>query len=130
MRLSWQLSDADCDLVNAFMRGLNRTVPLKFNHPDLDTAATRDDACLLVQNDIDTSDAHVLVIQVQEHTVTLTYSDLHRRRFAFPSPCSAFWARTGRCPNRASLPDSTKARLAPSAPLLLLVPMWPAWRRR
>lgn len=92
----WQLSDADRGLVSAFMRGLNRTAPLKFDHPGLDTAATRDGARLLVQNDIGTNDAHVLVIQVQEHTVTLTYSDLHRSRFAFfqalLSPLGANWS--------------------------------------
>ena len=43
------------------MRGLNRTAPLKFDHPGLDTAATRDGERLLIQNDIGTNDAHVLV---------------------------------------------------------------------
>lgn len=65
------------------MRGLNRTRGLKFDHPGLDTAATRDDTRLLIQNDIGTNDAHVLVIQVEGSCITLTYSDLHDRRFAF-----------------------------------------------
>lgn len=85
----WQLAEdgSDRPRIEAFMRGLNRTAPLKFDHPGLDTAATRDGGKLLIQNDIGTNDAHVLVIQVDTETapqlITLTYSDLHRRRFAF-----------------------------------------------
>lgn len=79
----WHLLDSDCALVSAFMQGLHRTSPLKFDHPGLDTAATRDGERLLLQNDIGTNDAHVLVIQVQNLQITLTYSDLHVRRFAF-----------------------------------------------
>jgi hypothetical protein len=56
---------------------------LKFDHPGLDTAATRDGERLLIQNDIGTNDAHVLVIQVAAHSITLTYSDLHRVRLEF-----------------------------------------------
>ncbi|MDO5691138.1 MAG: phosphate transport regulator [Pseudomonadota bacterium] len=88
----WQLAPNGSDRarIAAFMRGLNRTAPLKFDHPGLDTAATRgggDGDKLLIQNDIGTNDAHVLVIQVETETspkvITLTYSDLHRRRFGF-----------------------------------------------
>ena len=85
----WQLAgdDSDRPRIAAFMRGLNRTAPLKFDHPGLDTAATRYGDKLLIQNDIGTNDAHVLVIQVDTaaapQVITLTYSDLHRQRFAF-----------------------------------------------
>jgi uncharacterized protein Yka (UPF0111/DUF47 family) len=79
----WQLQPADRGRVVAFMRGLNRTAPLKFDHPGLDTAATRDGERLLLQNDIGTNDAHVLVVQVEGLTITLSYSDLHRLRFEF-----------------------------------------------
>jgi uncharacterized protein Yka (UPF0111/DUF47 family) len=79
----WQLAPEDRPRVAAFMRGLNRTRGLKFDHPGLETAATRDGARLLIQNDIGTNDAHVLVIQVEGLVITLTYSDLHDRRFAF-----------------------------------------------
>ncbi|MGD9872520.1 MAG: phosphate transport regulator, partial [Thauera sp.] len=79
----WQIDEADRARVAAFMRGINQTRALKLSHPGLDTAATRDGARLLLQNDIGTNDAHVLVIQVEGLEVTLTYSDLHRRRFAF-----------------------------------------------
>jgi len=79
----WQVEDADRHRIAAFMRGVNRTRSLKLQHPGLDTAATRDGSRLLLQNDIGTNDAHVLVIQVEELEVVLTYSDLHRQRFAF-----------------------------------------------
>ncbi len=79
----WQLPAEDRPRIVAFMRGLNRTRPLKLSHPGLDTAATRDGARLLIQNDIGTNDAHVLVIQVEGLRLSLTYSDLHRQRFSF-----------------------------------------------
>lgn len=79
----WQLDESDRPLVAAFMRGLNRTRPLKLSHPGLDTAATRDGQRLLIQNDIGTNDAHVLVVQVEGLQISLTYSDLHPQRFAF-----------------------------------------------
>ena len=79
----WELQPQDRPRVAAFMRGLNRTGVLKFDHPGLDTAATRDAERLLIQNDIGTNDAHVLVIQVAAHSITLTYSDLHRVRLEF-----------------------------------------------
>jgi len=86
---AWQLADDGSDVprVEAFMRGLERTRALKGDHPGLATAATRDGARLLIQNDIGTNDAHVLVLQVDTASLpmvtTLTYSDLHRQRFAF-----------------------------------------------
>lgn len=79
----WELLPQDRPRVEAFMRGLNRTGVLKFDHPGLDTAATRDGERLLIQNDIGTNDAHVLVIQVAAHAITLTYADLHRVRLEF-----------------------------------------------
>lgn len=92
----WELRPEDRALVLAFMRGLNRTAALKFDHPGLETAATRDGERLLLQNDIGTNDAHVLVIQVTAHEITLTYSDLHRRRLEFfhtlLAPFGAHWS--------------------------------------
>lgn len=79
----WQLDEADRPRVAAFMRGLHSTAGLKFKHPGLDTAATHDGERLLIQNDIGTNDAHVLVIQVSGLLTSLTYSDLHRGRFQF-----------------------------------------------
>lgn len=93
----WQLKPEDHKLVAAFMRGLNRTASLKFDHPGLDTAATRDGDRLLLQNDIGTNDAHVLVIQVMARAITLTYSDLHRSRLEFFQsllvPFGASWSK-------------------------------------
>lgn len=79
----WQIHDDDRVFIQAFMRGIAHTAPLKFNHPGLDTAVTRDGEVLLIQNDIGTNDAHVLVIQVEGGDIRLTYSDLHRSRFDF-----------------------------------------------
>ena len=81
----WQLGSdpADRARVAAFMRGVRRTRALKLDHPGLETAATRDGDRLLIQNDIGTNDAHVLVIQVCQARLALTYSDLHRQRYAF-----------------------------------------------
>lgn len=70
-------------LVTAFMEGLNRTASLKFNHPGLGTTATESAGRLLIQNDIGTTDAHVLVIRVDNLTATLTYTDVHLPRLKF-----------------------------------------------
>lgn len=51
--------------IAAFMRGLASTRAAKLDHPGLDTTATRDGERLLIQNDIGTNDAHVLVLQVE-----------------------------------------------------------------
>jgi len=80
---AWQIADEDRPRIRAFMRGLARTAPLKFHHPGLDTAVTRSGERLLIQNDIGTNDAHVLVMEVEALTIRLTYSDLHASRFAF-----------------------------------------------
>ncbi len=69
--------------VESFMQGLNETRGLKFNHPGLDTMATRSNGRLLIQNDIGTTDAHVVVIAVKKHSVTVTYTDVHRARAKF-----------------------------------------------
>lgn len=79
----WQIGATDRPLIKAFMRGLHRTAPLKFSHPGLDTAVTRDGSKLLIQNDIGTNDVHVLVIEVVQCVIRLTYSDLHAGRFDF-----------------------------------------------
>lgn len=77
------LSEASRSLVSAFMEGLNRTAPLKFDHPGLGTTATEHDGRLLIQNDIGTTDAHVLILRVEGDTATLTYTDIHGPRLKF-----------------------------------------------
>lgn len=78
-----QLSSQARRHVQAFMRGLNRTAPLKFDHPGLATTATQYQQQLLIQNDIGTTDAHVLVIRVEGLNVTVTYTDIHQSRLRF-----------------------------------------------
>lgn len=100
----WELKPEDRPRVLAFMRGLNRTAGLKFDHPGLETAATRDGERLLLQNDIGTNDAHVLVMQVTAHSITLTYSDLHRSRLEFfQSLLAPFGAQWSELESRANV---------------------------
>ncbi len=73
----------DRSRVAAFMAGLNRTAPLKFNHPGLGTTATRSGTRLVIQNDIGTTDAHVIVIHVEGLAAEVTYSDVHPERAQF-----------------------------------------------
>jgi hypothetical protein len=77
------LSDWDRARVRAFMKGLNRTAPLAFGHPGLGTLAARAGSGLTIQNDIGETDAHVLVVHVEHLGVTVTYTDVHRRRAKF-----------------------------------------------
>ena len=77
------LDERDRRAVKAFMRGLNRTAPLAFGHPGLGTTAVRAAGRLTIQNDIGTTDAHVLVVHVEPRAVTITYSDVHHARAQF-----------------------------------------------
>jgi hypothetical protein len=77
------LHDEDRGAVQAFMRGVNETRALKFNHPGLETTATRSGGKLLIQNDIGTTDAHVVVIAIKNNVVTVTYTDVHLARAKF-----------------------------------------------
>ena len=80
---AYNLAEVDRPLVMAFMSGLNRTAKLKFSHPGLVTTATRTGGRLVIQNDIGATDAHVIVIHVQDSTVSVTYTDVHPERLAF-----------------------------------------------
>ncbi len=95
--LVWHVADSDRPLILAFMSGLNRTAPLKFDHPGLGTTATRVGERLIIQNDIGTTDAHVLVLHVEGSSATLTYADVHRRRLTFLQsllkPFAVEWAQ-------------------------------------
>jgi uncharacterized protein Yka (UPF0111/DUF47 family) len=77
------LAPQDRLVVQAFMQGLHRTAPLKFDHPGLGTTATRSGSRLVIQNDIGTTDAHVLVVHVEGLACTLTYTDVHLQRLLF-----------------------------------------------
>ena len=80
---AYDLEAADRPMVSAFMSGVNRTARLKFNHPGLATTATRTGGRLVIQNDIGTTDAHVIVVHVQDRVVSVTYTDVHAERLAF-----------------------------------------------
>ncbi len=80
---TFQLSPPDRELVTAFMRGVNRTRALKLDHPGLETTATRIGDRLVLQNDIGTTDAHVLVVHVEGLAATVTYTDVHLPRLLF-----------------------------------------------
>jgi hypothetical protein len=71
----WRIDAADRPLIRAFMSGLNETARLKFDHPGLATIATRSGARLVIENDIGTTDAHVLVLHVEGLSAIL---DLYR----------------------------------------------------
>ncbi len=81
--MTYMLGSGDDRLVRAFMKGLNRTSPLRFGHPGLGTTATRNGDKLLIQNDIGVTDAHVLVINVVGTTVSIIYTDIHMQRLGF-----------------------------------------------
>ena len=73
----------DRPAVEAFMRGVEATRKLKFNHPGLATTATRAGTRLTLQNDIGETDAHVVVINVEPDAVTVIYTDVHLPRAKF-----------------------------------------------
>jgi uncharacterized protein Yka (UPF0111/DUF47 family) len=81
--LVYSIHDADRELVAAFMSGLHRTAPLKFDHPGLGTTATHVGRRLLIQNDIGMTEAHVLVVAVEGLVATVTYADVHLPRQTF-----------------------------------------------
>ena len=121
---AYGLTDADRPRVAAFMAGLNRTAGLKFDHPGLGTTATRSGDRLVIQNDIGTTDAHVIVVHVEQRAVTVTYTDIHPERLRFFQDLLARYApewettRTGQlsgtdfqlATGRYAAPDETACR--------------------
>lgn len=79
----YMINEQDRRLVEAFMEGVNRTKPLKFEHPGLGTTATRTADKLVIQNDIGETEAHVLVVNVKELEASVTYTDVHMQRVLF-----------------------------------------------
>ncbi len=75
--------DDDRAAVESFMKGVNETRALKFDHPGLATTAVRSNGRLLIQNDIGETDAHVVVVGVNSDSVSVTYTDVHRPRAKF-----------------------------------------------
>ncbi len=79
----YDVAEDDRPLIRAFMRGVEETSRLRFEHPGLGTTATRDGARLVIQNDIGTTDAHVLVVHVEGLAASVTYTDVHLQRLLF-----------------------------------------------
>jgi uncharacterized protein Yka (UPF0111/DUF47 family) len=80
---AYGISEADRPLIAAFMRGVKKTAPLKFDHPGLATIAARSGGALLIQNDLGTTAAHVLVIRISQMEVVFTHTDIHAQRLRF-----------------------------------------------
>ena len=80
---AYGITEADRSLFAAFMRGVKRTTSLKFDHPGLGTTAARSGGTLLMQNDLGTTEAHVLVVRVTETNAVVTHTDIHVQRLRF-----------------------------------------------
>ena len=80
---SYNVPGSHRELVRAFMEGVNETSPLKFDHPGMATTAAGEGNRLTIHNDLSATDAHVITIQVDGLTATLTYTDSHRPRVRF-----------------------------------------------
>ncbi|MEI6292701.1 MAG: hypothetical protein WCP36_03400 [Methanomicrobiales archaeon] len=81
--MTYNLPEEDKCFIRAFMSGVNRTAPLKFDHPGLGTTATRSNGRIVIQNDIGLTDAHILVIHVEQTHVSIKYTDIHMPRLQF-----------------------------------------------
>ena len=79
----YHLAEDDPPLVTVFMTGVHSTAPLNFDHPGLGTTATRSGRRLLIQNDIGETAAHLIVVSVENLTVSITYTDDHVQRLRF-----------------------------------------------
>src|SRR5271165_4250796 len=80
---AYGLTETDRFLLAAFMRGVKRTASLKFDHPGLGTTAARAGDTLLIQNDLGTTEAHVLVVRLTETNAVVTHTDIHVQRLRF-----------------------------------------------
>ena len=85
---AYGIVQADRCLVAAFMKGVNRTAPLKFEHPGLATTAARSERTSLIQNDLGTTEAHVLMVRVTETSAVVTHTDIYLQRLRFFQSCS------------------------------------------
>jgi|GEM_PF-4211987 len=106
---AYGVTEADRSLITAFMTGVNRTAPLKFDHPGLATTAARSGSTLLIQNDLGTTDAHVLVVRITGRSAVVTHTDIHVQRLRFfqswlaETGRVAFAPRIGDCQRRSVL---------------------------
>ena len=79
----YRLNEDDRSLVSSFMAGVRATEPLKFDHPGLGTTATRVGRRVLIQNDVGMTEAHVIVVSIEDLVTTVTYTDVHLQRLIF-----------------------------------------------
>jgi len=79
----FDIKEQNTFIIKAFMKGINRTAKLKFDHPGLGTTATQIGEKIVIQNDIGETDAHVIVISIENNTVNITYTDIHFNRVLF-----------------------------------------------
>ena len=77
------VQDDERRLVRAFMKGVNETAGLKFDHTGLETTAAHEGERLTIQNDLSSTPSHFVVLHVAGLAVTLTYSDVHKARIRF-----------------------------------------------
>lgn len=105
------IDDSDRALVRAFMSGVNRTAGLKFDHPGLETSATRRGETLLIENNIGVTDAHIIVLKVRDKSVSVTYTDVHLQRLFFlQSMMEKFdvrWSQTSERKGKSGLDSET-----------------------
>jgi hypothetical protein len=102
---TYGLTDGDRVLVRAFMRGVNETAGLKFDHPGLATTAAHDGTRLSIQNDLGSTESHIIVIHVEGLAATVTYTDVHHARVRFLQqmlqPHGVTWAAAPRAAGAA-----------------------------
>jgi hypothetical protein len=79
----YSILDRERALVRAFMKGVNETISLKFDHPGLGTTAAHEGDRLTIQNELGMTQAHVIVLHVTDLSVILTYADVHSARIRF-----------------------------------------------
>jgi hypothetical protein len=76
----YHLEPADRERVERFRTGVAAATPEGFEHPGLATLAVRHGARLVLEHDLDTASAEVLLLDVEEREVTISYTDVHRER--------------------------------------------------
>ena len=98
------LAPGDRAILRAFMRGVNATERLRFDHPGLGTIATRTGPALVIQNDLGETDAHVVVIRVtRPHCDTHLYRRSPRTAAVLPGPARFPGRWRGMTPGRGAI---------------------------
>jgi hypothetical protein len=80
---AYEILPAERRVVRAFMRGINETAALKFDHPGLVTIAAHDGDRLTIQNDLGMTPSHTVVVHAAGLAATVTYTDVHHARVVF-----------------------------------------------